>query len=45
VETELVQKADKGMETKILSEEESEDNSEEDKEEDGNKEMDGDKEK
>jgi hypothetical protein len=46
VETEFVQKADKGTETEILLEEESEDDSKEKKEEDkaenGDKEMDGD---
>jgi hypothetical protein len=49
VEMEPVQKADKGMETEILSEEESENDSEEEKEEDKvenrDKEMDRDKEK
>jgi hypothetical protein len=45
VETEPVQKVDKGMKTEILLEEESEDNSEEDKEQDEDKEMDRDKEK
>jgi hypothetical protein len=49
VETKFVQKADKGMETEILSEKESKDDSEEEKEEDkvenGDKEMDRDKER
>jgi copper chaperone CopZ len=48
VETEIIQKVDKGMKMEIFSEKESEDNSEEEKEEDkkgnGDKEMDGDEE-